>query len=364
MSRLVLAPMEGLADDVLRGVLTGDGAFDWCVTEFVRVSDTVLPRTTFRRVSPELDHGARTRSGTPVRVQLLGSDPEMMASNAARVATLDPHGIDLNFGCPAPLVNRKRGGAALLEEPDLLFRITEAVRAAVPANLPVTAKMRLGITHTDYALDCAQALASGGASELVVHGRTKQDGYRPPARWEWIARIRESVKIPVIANGEVWTVADYAAIRAATGCDDVMIGRGSVADPLLASRIRNGGTDAPSGRTEDWQRIMPMIAEFWVGVNAKVLPRHAPGRLKQWIGMMRRHYPQADTLYNEIRALPGASEVTRCLEQHGIRLDYPAVTKSLGETGVKPNRSLRRLQSRLAVPSSCQTRNARQVEER
>ena len=115
MSRIVLAPMEGLADDVLRGVLTGAGGYDWCVTEFVRVTDTVLPHRCYTRLSPELARGARTKAGTPVRIQLLGNDPDMLAANAAHLARLNPFGIDLNFGCPTPLVVRHRGGAALLD---------------------------------------------------------------------------------------------------------------------------------------------------------------------------------------------------------------------------------------------------------
>lgn len=99
--RLLLAPMEGLADEVLRDVLTRLGGYDWAVTEFARVSGTVLPQRYFRRVCPELGQGGRTLSGTPVRVQLLGSDPVCLADNAARLAELLPAGIDLNFGCPA-----------------------------------------------------------------------------------------------------------------------------------------------------------------------------------------------------------------------------------------------------------------------
>ena len=156
MSRLILAPMEGLADDVLRDVLTQTRAYDWCVTEFVRVTDTLLPHRSYLRLSPELKSGSRTPAGTPARVQLLGSDPQRLAQNAAHLAKLEPAGIDLNFGCPAPLVNRHRGGAALLGEPELLFDIVTAVRAAVPSHIPVTAKMRLGIADTSRALECAR----------------------------------------------------------------------------------------------------------------------------------------------------------------------------------------------------------------
>lgn len=319
MTRLVLAPMEGLADDVLREVLTGTGAYDWCVTEFVRVTDTVLPHRVYTRLSPEMANGARTPAGTPVRVQLMGADPDLLAANAAHLAKLQPFGIDLNFGCPAPLVFRHGGGAALLAEPERLRGIVAAVRAAVPATLPVTAKMRLGIDDTHRALDCARALAEGGADELVVHARTKADGYQPTVRWEWVARIREAVRIPVIANGEVWTVADYHAIRAATGCADVMLGRGAVADPLLASRIKADDRRVASAYSgEDWARIQPMLARFWQKVQAKVQPRQSPGRLKQWLGMMRRHYPQAEALLREIRELRTGPEVHAVMAREGM----------------------------------------------
>ena len=316
MNRIILAPMEGLADDVLRAVLTAAGGYDWCVTEFVRVSTTLLPHSLYTRLSPELKQGSRTASGTPARIQLLGSDPDLLARNAAHLALLAPAGIDLNFGCPTPLVNRNRGGAALLDEPELLRRIATAVRAAVPPEIPVTAKMRLGIEDTDRALDCALALEAGGMQELVVHARTRADGYKPLTRWEWVARIREAVRLPIIANGEVWSVADYRAIRAATGCSDVMLGRGAVADPLLARRIRDGveqhATDA------DWGEIKIMIAEFWTRVQTKVTPTQSPGRLKQWLGMMKRSYPQADALFGEIRAMRRAPEISLALQRLGL----------------------------------------------
>lgn len=314
MSRIVLAPMEGLADDVLREVLTSVGGYDWCVTEFVRVTNTVLPHSNYTRLSPELKNASRTQSGTPIKVQLLGSDPHMLAANAAHLAALKPAGIDLNFGCPAPLVTRHRGGSALLGEPELLHSIVSAVRRAVPREIPVTAKMRLGIDDTSRTLDCARALEAGGADELVVHARTKQDGYRPPARWEWIAEIREVVQLPLIANGEVWNLADYHAIREVTGCADVMLGRGAVADPMLARRIRRGATPDFHG---DWQEIRELLSHYWQRVQAKVLPTQSPGRLKQWLGLMRRSYPQAEALFMAVREARRADELSALLRREG-----------------------------------------------
>jgi tRNA-dihydrouridine synthase C len=306
--RVILAPMEGLADDVLRGVLTAVGGYDWCVSEFVRVSGSLLPERAFLRRVPELDHGARTASGTPVRLQLMGSDPACMAENAARAATLQPFGIDLNFGCPAPCVNRHRGGAALLDEPELLFAITAAVRRAVPATLTVTAKLRLGIGDTTRMLDCARALADGGAAELVVHARTRDDGYRPPARWECLAPIREAVKVPVIANGEIWSVDDWQRCRAISGCSDVMLGRGAVADPFLALSLR--GESAGEGA---WPRLQAPLLDYWAGVQHKLEAQHAPGRLKYWLSLLRRRHPEAAELYAAIRPLRHVHEITPLL---------------------------------------------------
>ena len=327
MSRLLLAPMEGLADCVLRDVLTRVGGYDGAVTEFVRVSGTLLPAKTFRRICPELDRGSRTLAGTPVVVQLLGSDPPCMAENAARLAELAPAGIDLNFGCPAPTVNRHGGGAMLLDDPEHIGRIARAVRDAVPAGIPVSAKMRLGVNGTGRALECARALEAGGVSSLVVHARTKVEGYKPPAHWEWIARIRAAVSVTVIANGEVWTPEDYRLCRAASACADVMLGRGAVTDPFLARRIRamaagdaasQDGPAAARARADEWRELLPLLAEFWLQVQGRVEARHAPGRLKLWLASLRRRFAEAEALYWDVRPLRGCVETSRMLELHGV----------------------------------------------
>lgn len=317
MSRLILAPMEGLADFVLRDVLTRIGGFDGAVSEFVRVSGSVLPRRTYERLCPEVQNGCRTAAGTPMVIQLLGSDPELMGLNAVQAATLSPYGVDLNFGCPAKTVNKSGGGAMLLADPALLNRIVCAVRAAVPAAVPVSAKMRLGISDTSRAIDCAQALADGGVASLVVHARTKDDGYRPPAHWEWIARIAEAVSVPVVANGEVWTVEDWQRCRAVSGCDDVMIGRGAVADPFLARRIK-GEVDAQPSR-DDWRALVPHIIDYWEKMQQRTWAPNAPGRLKLLLSYFRRTWPEAIALYAAVRPLREPAEVTRVLAEELAR---------------------------------------------
>ncbi len=296
--KLLLAPMEGLLDHSLRDVITRAGGIDRCVSEFIRITDQLLPARVFTRVMPELLTGSRTAAGTPVRAQLLGSDPSCLAENAAVLASLGAEGIDLNFGCPAPTVNRHRGGAVLLDEPHLVHAIVAAVRRAVPAALPVSAKMRLG--HRDHALmlDNARAIAAAGACELVVHARTKLDGYRPPAYWEHIAHIQQAVAIPVVANGEIWNTDDAARCVAASGCAALMLGRGMVADPGLALAIR-----CPQGQPLAWSALWPLLRVYWQCTALHVGPRHRAGRLKQWLNLLRRRHPEAQAAFDLVRTV-------------------------------------------------------------
>jgi tRNA-dihydrouridine synthase C len=294
--QIALAPMEGLVDDILRDVLTRVSGIDWCVTEFIRVTERLLPPSYFHGFAPELRQGSRTAAGVPLRVQLLGSDPACLADNAALACTLGAPVIDLNFGCPAKTVNKSRGGAVLLKEPELLNRILEEVRRAVPADIPVTAKMRLGFDSPDVALDCARALADGGAGQIVVHARTKVEGYKPPAHWEWVGRVQEVVRVPVYANGEIWTVEDWRRCREISGAQDIMLGRGLVSCPDLARQI----VAAQAGHAIEamtWTQLLPLIEDFWRQAEAKLTPRAAPGRLKQWVAMLTRTYPEAVQLF-------------------------------------------------------------------
>jgi tRNA-dihydrouridine synthase C len=294
--------MEGLLDHCLRDVIARVGGIDRCVSEFIRVTDQLLPAHVFLRIVPELAHGSRTDSGVPVRPQLLGSDPACLADNAARLAELGAEGVDLNFGCPAKTVNRHRGGAVLLDEPETVFRIVRAVRRAVPAGLPVSAKMRLGTRDASRMLANAQAVADGGAGELVVHARTKDQGYRPPAEWERIAEIGAAVAIPIVANGEIWTADDARRCRSVSGCRALMLGRGIVADPGLALAVR--GLAAPA-----WPALAPLLRVYWQRMTPRVEPRHRPGRLKQWLNLLRRRFAEAETAYQQLRPLTDARAV-------------------------------------------------------
>ena len=299
---ILLAPMEGLLDFVLRDILTRVGGIDRCVSEFIRITDQLLPERVFTRIVPELHNGGRTFAGVPVRAQLLGSDPSCMADNAARLASLGPAGIDLNFGCPANVVNRHGGGAALLKEPDTIFAIVSAVRRAVPAHMPVSAKMRLGYLDDSRAVECALAISEGGADEMVVHARTKAQAYRPPAYWERIADIRVAVNIPVVANGEIWTVDDARRCREISGCNMLMIGRGAVVDPGLGLAIK---ADIQKTQTDavTWVQLLPLILDFWHIVTTRLDNKAQAGRLKQWLNFLRRRFPEAEVAYQSLKTI-------------------------------------------------------------
>ncbi|MCX0328223.1 tRNA-dihydrouridine synthase [Acinetobacter radioresistens] len=312
--KLVLAPMEGLTDPIMRDVLTHVGSFDWCVTEFIRVTDSVLPDHIYYSYCPELKTEGKTAAGTPVHVQFLGNNPEMLAANAVRAATLGAPAIDMNFGCPAKTVNRHRGGSVLLDEPEVVYELVKAVRDAVPAHIPVSAKMRLGYMDRNFMLDNAHAIEDAGASWVTVHARTKADGYTPPAFWDQLQPIREALKINVIANGEIWNNTDARQCQLESGCEDLMIGRGAVTTPDLTQCIRNN-SDEP---LLCWQDLLDLQIRFINGPSKTEIGM--VGRYKQWLGMMSKHYPEAKMLWNEIKRLKKIDEIN---EKITIQLASP-----------------------------------------
>jgi tRNA-dihydrouridine synthase C len=312
--RIILAPMEGVVDHLMREMLTEIGGFDLCITEFVRVVDQLLPARVFTRLCPELLQGGKTRAGTPVRVQLLGQEPNWLAENAFRAVQLGSPGVDLNFGCPAKTVNKSKGGAVLLRETEQLYRIVQAVRQAVPAQFPVTAKMRLGYEDTSLTLDNAIALAAAGATELTVHARTKTDGYRPPAYWPWIAKIREVVSIPVIANGEIWQPSDAALCREQSGSTDIMLGRGALAQPNLAVRIAAGSHGSEGIEALPWPEVLALLMRYSEFEIAGDKGLYYSNRIKQWFSYLKLQYPQAEQLFAKLRLLRRSPEILALLQ--------------------------------------------------
>ncbi len=290
---LILAPMQGLTDAPMRAFQAESGAFTFAVSEFLRVSSEVPPPKVFRRHVPELQEGARTRSGLPVQVQLLGGDAGRMAEAAVAACAAGAQAIDINFGCPAPTVNRHDGGATLLKHPKRIREIIRAVRDALPPDVPVSAKLRLGWDSSDVVLENADMAAEGGAAWLSIHGRTRAQGYTPPAYWGPIGAVRARLPIPVVANGDIWTVADLRRCREETGCLHFMLGRGALADPRLpcaAARelgLAPGDSDAGKEAFFNWLPALRRLVALTEALDGR-LTAQMPCRLKQWLNIAQR----------------------------------------------------------------------------
>ncbi len=315
MATVTLAPMEGVVDVYMRDLLTRLGGIDLCVSEFVRVSQNLYPASVFYQYCPELKSGGKTAAGIPVHVQLMGGEASVMAENAAFVAALGAPGIDINFGCPAKTVNRRDAGATLLQWPERLHDIVAKVRQAVPAHIPVSAKMRLGFSEKSLALENAHAIADAGASKLTVHARTKLEGYRAPAHWQYLHPIREALDIPVVANGEIWTVSDFNKCREMSGCQHVMIGRGIIARPSLAVEITAFRKQATQDSRFDWARILQLMTEYHDGLKAMANETRQAGRLKQWIKLLGRTYQESKDLFSDIKRLRDPGEINSILQR-------------------------------------------------
>ncbi|GAA0288164.1 tRNA dihydrouridine(16) synthase DusC [Psychrosphaera haliotis] len=290
-------------------MLTSMGGIDLCVTEFIRIVDQKLPDRVFYRYCPELYNGSKTPSGTPVRIQLLGQEPNWLAENAVVATSLGSPGIDLNFGCPAKAVNKSRGGAILLKDPNTLYNIAKAVRRAVPEHLPVTAKMRLGFDDASLAIENAQALSEGGATEIAIHARTKSDGYKPPAYWEHIALIAKHVKTPLIANGEIWNPEQAKICQSRSGCTNIMLGRGALALPNLANWIK--GDQQPL----TWFQVLALLIKYSEYEIEGDKGLYYSNRVKQWMVYLKMNYPEAEPFFRSIRTIKKTNEMLNAIQQ-------------------------------------------------
>ncbi len=309
--KVVLAPMEGVLDHLMRDLLTQVGSYDLCVTEFVRVVDQLISDKGFYRLCPELKeagaYGATTKAGTPVRVQLLGQHPQYMAENGARAIELGSNGIDINFGCPAKTVNKSRGGAILLKDPEAVYQIVKAVKETVPTDTIVSAKIRLGYEDKSLAIENAQAVEAAGANLLTVHARTKLEGYKPPAHWHWIAKIKNEIAIPVIANGDIWNLEDAIKCREVSGCKDLMLGRGALTIPNLGQVVKQ-----KSG-VMSWLEVQALLATYSQFETRGDKSKYFPNRIKQWLKYLKNYYPEADTLFAKVRVLKTAEAIQEVL---------------------------------------------------
>ncbi len=317
-TKICLAPMEGVVDAEMRAVLTAIGGYDRCVTEFVRVTEQTIPDHVFFRYSPELNNGGMTATGVPVFLQLLGGNAKWMAVNAARVAQLQPPGIDLNFGCPSKTVNKREGGSVLLKEPERVGEIVSAVRDAVDPAIPVTAKIRLGFSNSDDLEEITERVLQAGANELCIHARTKEDGYKPPAHWHQVSRVSaqtQLAQVPLIINGDIACVDSAEQAIKRSNAQHIMLGRGALRMPDLAMLIKSkskAGRERTPYQPLGWVAILQTLIAY-LNRSTNEHPHFVGNRAKQWLGFLKVTYPEAETAFQCIKRLKGESEVMTAL---------------------------------------------------
>ncbi len=246
-----LAPMAGVADRAFRELCIEFGAA-YVVTEMVSSKGLTM----HDRKSDSLMVLGETEK--PAAVQIFGCDPETMAEAAKKAADTGCVAIDINMGCPAPKIAGNGGGSALMKDPDLAAKITEAVVKAV--KLPVTVKFRSGWDENSInAVSFAKLQENAGASVITVHGRTRKQMYAPPVNLDIIKQVKEAVAIPVIGNGDIVDALSAKNMYDMTGCDFIMVGRGSLGAPWVFNQINEylkNGTTLPDPPIEEKMDIM------------------------------------------------------------------------------------------------------------
>lgn len=228
-SHAVLAPMAGVSDRAYRELCVRFGAA-YCVSEMV--SSKALSFNS--KKSEELMEISDLER--PCGIQIFGDDPKCMADAAKHALENKPDIIDINMGCPAPKISSNGSGSALMKNPRLCGEIVKAVTAV--ADIPVTVKIRKGWDDDSVnAVEVAKICESAGAAAITVHGRTRQQYYKPPVDYDIIKAVRESVSVPVIANGDIDSAEKAKEVMDITGCDLVMIGRATLGNPWIFSQI-------------------------------------------------------------------------------------------------------------------------------
>ncbi len=268
-----LAPMSGVTDTVFRRFIRNLGGCGLIMTEFTSADGMLRDRRMRGRYLHFYD------DEHPISAQIFGSDPQVMADAARMIEQLGFDLVDLNLGCPAKKVVKCNGGSGLLRDLPLIGRIFTAVRAAV--RIPFTVKFRMGWNEDEIiCVELARMAEGCGLNAVALHARTREQGYGGQARWEWIARVKQAVGVPVIGNGDIRVPQDAAAMVAATRCDGVMIGRSAASNPWIFRQIAQYTT---TGRYEEPTEAdrYAMIRTYFEMLIDEAMPG-VPGKMKQF----------------------------------------------------------------------------------
>jgi nifR3 family TIM-barrel protein len=303
----VLAPMAGITDTVFRRFIRNLGGCGLMMTEFTS-ADGIL-RHKDKKAKQYLTFYGNEH---PISAQLFGSDPSSLTEAARIVEDLGFDLVDLNLGCPAKKVVKCNGGSGLLRDLPLIKTILESVRAAI--TVPFTVKFRAGWSDKEVVhVQLAKLAEDCGLAAVALHARTREQGYSGQARWEWIAALKDAVKIPVIGNGDIRSPEDAAAMVAQTGCDAVMIGRMAASNPWIFRQIEQytltGSYDLPS-QADRYQMIRTyfgMLVEERIG--------GAEGKMKQFASWFTHGVPNGSQLRKAVYESKTETEILDAVDR-------------------------------------------------
>ncbi len=310
---LFLAPMAGLSHTALRRLILELGPVGCLFTEMLSAKTLTVGENPER--SPFLK---RTPEEKPLCYQLLASEPEETARAVKIVERLGADMVDINLGCPAPLIRRRGAGSKLMETPDRAAGVVAAARSATA--LPLSAKIRLGEKLDERALiDFVRMLEGEGVDLIHVHARLRGEPYGRKPRWEWISKVKEAVGVPVIANGSIFSVEDARACLKASNADGLMIGRGAPTTPWLFARIAREiygvgqGCEAPD-LPGVYKRFVELLEESFS-------PERRLGRLKEFTHYYAANYKFGHTLVTKVQGATTMEAAVKRAEKFFIRAD-------------------------------------------
>lgn len=310
--KLVLSPLAGVTDKSFRSICRDNGV-DYSYTEMVSAKGLLYSD---RKTKELLD----TYEGEESGIQIFGSDPEIISKVIKeRINHLNFSSIDLNMGCPAPKIFKNGEGSALMRSPELVKRIVFAMREAT--DLPISVKFRLGVDgdHINY-LEIGKICQDYGADKVTLHARTREQMYGGKADWDAIKNLKESLRIKVVGNGDVFSPEDAIKMMDYTGVDEIAIGRGSMGNPFIFRQIKDFAKKGTYDKVSI-NKVIDTILEHYRRLLINKPERISINEMRKHIAWYIKGFRGSNIVKNKINTISNAVDVFKVLEEYKLNLE-------------------------------------------